>query len=179
MLLGAGGLSNGSQVAAFLTLGAAGAVLGTRFLLTHESLYSDAQKAALISAGIGSTVRTQVFDRLRGTTDWPQGVDGRALRNATVEDVDAGMDMKEAKRKFLDGVRSGDHSRMLVWAGEGVALMDEVKGAKVCKFTYYIDHRLTDPISTRCWWRTYIMRFYEAYSQRRLCCLFNEPQIWF
>lgn len=140
LLLGAGGLANGSQVAAFLTLGAAGAVLGTRFLLTPESSYTDAQRSALISAGVGSTVRTLVFDRARGTTGWPQGVDGRAIRNQTVEDADAGVDMEEVKQKFLEGARSGDHSRMLVWAGEGVALMNEVQGAKVCthRFAYSI-----------------------------------------
>jgi len=43
-LLAAGGLVTGRQVASFLVLGAAGAVLGTRFLMTPESLYSDAQK---------------------------------------------------------------------------------------------------------------------------------------
>lgn len=101
MLLGAGGLSNGSQVAAFLTLGAAGAALGTRFLLSHESSYTDAQRLALMSAGAGSTVRTQVFDRVRGTTGWPEGVDGRALRNKTVEDADAGVDMEDVKRRFF------------------------------------------------------------------------------
>ena len=46
-ILVAGGLANGTQVAAYLALGTAGAVLGTRFLLTPESPYSDAQKAEI------------------------------------------------------------------------------------------------------------------------------------
>ena len=46
-MLAAGGLSSGAHLAAFLTLGAAGAVVGTRFLVAEESLYSDVQKRAV------------------------------------------------------------------------------------------------------------------------------------
>ncbi|OCH91017.1 2-nitropropane dioxygenase [Obba rivulosa] len=130
-VLAAGGLANGTHAAAYLTLGCAGAVFGTRFLLTPESLYTDAQKAALISAGPESTVRTMAFDQARGTLGWPNGVDGRAIRNETVADVEAGVDMQEVKKKFQEAVNGGDPTRMLVWAGEGVHLMREIKGAKV------------------------------------------------
>ncbi|KAH9946521.1 2-nitropropane dioxygenase [Amylocystis lapponica] len=133
-VLAAGGLAHGSQVAAFLTLGAAGAALGTRFLLTPESKYTAAQKAALISAGAGSTTRTLSFDRARGTLGWPEGVDGRALRNRTSEDANAGVNMLDVRAKFLEAVQNDDPARMLVWAGEGVSLMTEIKGAKdICE----------------------------------------------
>jgi len=128
--LAAGGLANGAHVASFLTLGADGAVLGTRFLLTPESLYTDAQRQALLAASTTSTTRTMAFDIARGTLGWPKGVDGRGLYNATVEDMDNGVSLEEVKTKFAAGVAKGDASRMLVWAGTGVGLMSEIKPAK-------------------------------------------------
>jgi nitronate monooxygenase len=120
-------------VASLLTLGAAGAVLGTRFLLTPESLYTPAQKQALLAASDSATVRTLAFDRARGTLEWPSGVDGRALINDTVTDDDHGVSIDEVRKKFIDGVAKGDIHRMLVWAGTGVGLMTEVKDAKASR----------------------------------------------
>jgi nitronate monooxygenase len=83
-VLAAGGLVDGNHVAEMLDLGASGAVLGTRFLLSPESLYTDAQRAALIDAKGSPTVRTMAFDEARGTLGWPAGVDGRGLKNGIV-----------------------------------------------------------------------------------------------
>ena len=80
-LVGAGGLAIGTQIASLLTLGVSGVVLGTRFLLSPESLYSDSQRQALIAADSSNSVRTMAFDHARNTLGWPEGVDGRALRN--------------------------------------------------------------------------------------------------
>ena len=108
-----------------LTLGAAGVVLGTRFLLTPESLYSDVQKQALIKAS--STVRTMAFDYVRDTLRWPSGVDGRALYNLTVEEFDKGVDLNQVRSKYA----AEDPNRVVVWSGTGVALMSVIKPAKV------------------------------------------------
>jgi len=129
--LAAGGLVTGNQIASFLVLGAAGAVLGTRFLMTPESSYSDSQKKALVSAKSDMTVRTMAFDHARGTLDWPAGVDGRGLYNDTVKDVESGVDIETVKEKFRAGVRDGDPDRMLVWSGMGVGLVSEIKSAQV------------------------------------------------
>lgn len=130
-LLAAGGLNNGCHIAALLALGAAGAVLGTRFLATPESLYTNPQKNALITAKSESTIRTMAFDRARGTQDWPAGVDGRALYNNTVKDLDEGADISVVREKFKKSVSEGDPDRMLVWAGTGVGLISEIKDARV------------------------------------------------
>ena len=130
-LLAAGGLNNGCHVASVLALGAAGAVLGTRFLATSESLYTDAQKRALVAAKSESTIRTMAFDRARGTQEWPAGVDGRALYNNTVKDLDEGADIDVVREKFKKGVSEGDPDRMLVWAGTGVGLISDIKDARV------------------------------------------------
>ncbi|KIJ20788.1 hypothetical protein PAXINDRAFT_178408 [Paxillus involutus ATCC 200175] len=129
-LLAAGGLVTGGQIASLLVLGASGVVLGTRFLATPESQYTDVQKKALVAARSSATVRTLAFDRARGTMDWPTGVDGRGLYNSTVKDLDSGVDIEIVKAKFDEGVRSGDTDRMLVWSGTGVGLISEIKSAK-------------------------------------------------
>jgi nitronate monooxygenase len=81
-ILAAGGMANGGHMAALLTLGASGAVFGTRFLLAPESLYTDVQRRALVAASSTSSVRTMAFDNARGSMGWPSGVDGRGLRNS-------------------------------------------------------------------------------------------------
>ena len=81
-ILAAGGMVNGGHLAALLILGASGAVFGTRFLVSPESLYTDVQRRALVAASSSSSVRTMAFDHARGTTGWPRGIDGRGLRNS-------------------------------------------------------------------------------------------------
>ena len=83
-IVAAGGVATGAQIASLLTLGASGVALGTRFLLSPESLYSDIQRHALISADSSLSVRTLAFDHVRDTLGWPNNVDGRALRNGII-----------------------------------------------------------------------------------------------
>lgn len=67
-------------MAAALALGAAGAVVGTRFAVSKESLYSDAKKQRYIPAKGGDTVRNRLYDDL-GLVEWPRGIDGRLIGN--------------------------------------------------------------------------------------------------
>ncbi|TFK39340.1 2-nitropropane dioxygenase [Crucibulum laeve] len=130
LILAAGGLATGAHVASLLTLGAAGVVLGTRFLLSPESLYTDTQRRALIAANSESSVRTMAFDYARKTLGWPRGIDGRALKNATVDDYENGVDIEIIRSKFTEAVQNDDPSRMLIWAGSGVGLMHRIQPAK-------------------------------------------------
>ncbi len=70
-IVAAGGITTGAQIASLLTLGAAGAALGTRFLFTPECIYPPPMKAALVRAGLGSTVRTLAYDEVGRTNMWP------------------------------------------------------------------------------------------------------------
>ncbi|KAJ7208470.1 NPD-domain-containing protein [Mycena rebaudengoi] len=129
-ILAAGGMANGGHLAAVLSLGASGAVLGTRFLLAHESLYSDAQRKALVNARSDQSVRSMAWDHARNTLGWPTGVDGRGLRNSTVDDFEKGVDMEILKSKFTEGVKKQDTDRITVWAGTGVGQMSQTQTAK-------------------------------------------------
>ncbi|THH02724.1 hypothetical protein EW145_g6706 [Phellinidium pouzarii] len=128
-VIGAGGLTTGAQIAALLTLGASGVALGTRFLLTPESLYPPASKTALLAADATSTVRTTVFDDIRGTTGWPASIDGRALRNTALERVERGEKLEDVRQYVEKATREGDAAGMVVWAGTGIGLVTEIKSA--------------------------------------------------
>ena len=67
-------------MAAALALGAAGAVMGTRFAATRESMYSEEKKQRYLSAKASDTHRTRLYDDL-GAVAWPAGVDGRTISN--------------------------------------------------------------------------------------------------
>jgi len=130
-VLAAGGLSNGAHLAAFLTLGAAGAVVGTRFLFAQESRYGDMQKRAIIAAKSGSAVRSYVFDQLRDLTGWPAGTDGRALVIPAVAAVERGADITQIKEEVAEGAKRGDLSSVIAWAGTGVGQPNRLQPAKV------------------------------------------------
>jgi len=129
-VLAAGGLSSGSHLAAFLTLGAAGAVVGTRFLVAEECQYSDVQKRAIIAAKSGSAVRSYAFDQLRDTTGWPAGVDGRGLAIPAVAAIESGADVAQIKEEVAEGTKRGDPSSIITWAGTGVGPLNRLQPAK-------------------------------------------------
>lgn len=129
-LLGAGGHHSASSLVSTLALGGDGSVFGTRFLLTPEATYSDAQKQSLLEAKEGQTLRTLAFDEARGTTSWPSGVDGRGIFNDTVRDYQAGKGSEAERRQRYDqAAKEGDVKRIITWAGTGVGNMDVIKPA--------------------------------------------------
>ena len=65
-VVAAGGVADGRGLAAALTLGASGALLGTRFYAATESLADPQARTRLIAAGGDDTLRTRVFDIVRG-----------------------------------------------------------------------------------------------------------------
>ncbi|KAH9888893.1 2-nitropropane dioxygenase [Cubamyces lactineus] len=138
-ILAAGGIANGAQIAAYLTAGASGTVLGTRFLLTPESPFSAVQKAALQAAKSTNTVRTLAFDQARGTNNWPAGIDGRGIRNKIVDEIETGVDEKTVQEKYRNAVQAGDPDYLVIWSGQGVSLMNEIKPAKEIVQELHVD----------------------------------------
>ncbi|TAM60643.1 nitronate monooxygenase, partial [bacterium] len=79
-VVAAGGIADGRGLAATLMLGATGVMMGTRFYASAEALGSADAKARLLSGEGDATVRTTIFDRVRGYA-WPAPFTGRALTN--------------------------------------------------------------------------------------------------
>jgi nitronate monooxygenase len=133
LLLAAGGIADGRGLAAALTLGADGALLGTRFWATQESLAPLGAKKAALTAGGDGTARSAVFDILR-RKHWPAPYDFRALRNDLHRSwegrVDALRAAPEAARASYDaGVQAGDYSRAHATVGEAIGLVHDLPEA--------------------------------------------------
>jgi enoyl-[acyl-carrier protein] reductase II len=60
-VLAAGGIAHGSQVAAALTLGAQGVIVGTRFIATPEAQAAQEYREAIVKAHEDSTMRTRCY----------------------------------------------------------------------------------------------------------------------
>lgn len=131
-VLAAGGIGDGRGLAASLALGAVGAVIGTRFCVAEESLMHPSAKQLLISATGDGTVRTRVFDQVRGIA-WPGWFTGRALRNKFAERWDGQSEGLEEdpdeRRRYLAAAEAGDFDTAMIFAGEVVDMVDRVEPA--------------------------------------------------
>ncbi|KAJ6589396.1 hypothetical protein B0H19DRAFT_1058416 [Mycena capillaripes] len=124
LVVAAGGISSGAQIASLLTMGAHGVVLGTRFLFTPEK---KPRSSALLRAGLDATVRTLAFDEVGRTMGWPDKHDGRGLRNKIIKDVEAGLSLEERLALFDESAQNGEEDRLIVWAGVGAGMTNEIK----------------------------------------------------
>lgn len=132
-ILAAGGIVDGRGVAASIALGAVGAVMGTRFLASHEANVARGYRDRVLDVDDGgvSTVRTTVYDRVRGIHGWPERYNGRGIVNRSyVDAVEGGMDDEENRRLYAEELKVGDRGwnadgRLTTYAGTGVGLVRE------------------------------------------------------
>ncbi|KAJ7153971.1 2-nitropropane dioxygenase [Mycena crocata] len=129
LVIAAGGIATGTQIAALLAMGADGVALGTRFLFTPEFGYTPEKKDLLINADLSATVRGMAFDEVGRTMGWPAAIDGRAIANDIIADCEAGLSLEERLARFDESARNGETSRLVVWAGVGAGLTKEIVGA--------------------------------------------------
>jgi nitronate monooxygenase len=143
-VVAAGGIADGRGVAAVLALGAAGAWVGTRFLLAEESCAHPEYRKLLLAAGAADTVHSVLFDV--GWADAPH----RTLRNSTFAAweqagrPEAGRRPDEAGEvarradgssiaRYASSTPAEDHygeiEAMSLWAGQGVGLVTRVQTA--------------------------------------------------
>ena len=106
--------------------------MGTRFTASRESLWDQTMKAATLAAGGDQTEQTRVFDVVRGAS-WPAIYPGRALRNAfsarwNGHEDELADDQKNQEKTYL-AAATDDFSTRVVWAGEGVDLIDDIPSA--------------------------------------------------
>jgi len=126
-VIGAGGVADGAGIAAMFALGAEGAQLGTRFLMTEEATVHPAYKAAVRGAGIADTA-------LVGR----DGLPVRQLRNALAEAVQAAERHGRPKEEVLalfeshslkDAALQGDIAWGKVEAGQSAGLIADMPPA--------------------------------------------------
>jgi nitronate monooxygenase len=130
-VVAAGGLADGRGLAAALMLGAVGVTMGTRFFATAESISDDASDRALVAGRSEDTVRTSVFETIRGPA-WPAGHDGRVIRNRLTDwwaEHQAEPDAHEPLKAEYRAAAPDDYSMRPLWAGEGVDLVHSIESA--------------------------------------------------
>ena len=131
-VLAAGGITDGRGLAAALTLGADGVLMGTRFYVASEALASLGAKNRVEAASGDDTLRTTVFDLARGY-QWPQEYTGRAVRNRFAEAWHGHEDALTAndgeRARYAEAAARGDADIAVVFAGEGIDLVHAIEPA--------------------------------------------------
>jgi nitronate monooxygenase len=131
-VLAAGGIADGRGVAAALALGAAGALIGTRFQATAESLVDPSIAKAIIEGRGQDTERSSVLDIARGSR-WPLKYTARTLGHPYLDQW-RGREAElaaspRAQQAYQDDLARGDLPPLPVWAGEAVDLIDDLPSA--------------------------------------------------
>jgi nitronate monooxygenase len=131
-VLAAGGIADGRGIAAVLALGAAGALIGTRFQATVEVLADPATVKAIVEGRGEDTERSAVLDIVRGSR-WPGKYTARTLGHPHL-DRWRGREAElvgdpQAGRDYQSDVERGVIPPLPVWAGEGIDLVTDVPSA--------------------------------------------------
>lgn len=131
-VVAAGGIATGRGLAAVLAAGAAGAWIGTPFLLAEEARNSPGARARIVASNETQTLYTSVFDRLQDK-DWPAEFRGRALRNRFGEAWTGREDElgegSPARDEFRLAKAAEDYDVAHIYAGQTVGLLDAVRPA--------------------------------------------------
>jgi NAD(P)H-dependent flavin oxidoreductase YrpB (nitropropane dioxygenase family) len=128
-VLAAGGFAEGAGLAAALALGAAGVLLGTRFVASEECPVPPEAKAAIVESDGTDTVVTTVPDTFSGN-DWP-GAWARVLRTRFIEEwlgrePELRRRREEVRARLKAARDEGDADYRIVWSGQSAALIDAV-----------------------------------------------------
>lgn len=127
ILCAAGGIADGRGLLAALSLGADGAVIGTRFWGAAESLIDRRLVRPTMAHTGDDATRTRVIDIIRGI-DWPDRYTGRVLRTPFVEkwnDDNAGLrsDFPAQKKLWTAAVNDADVTIAAPFVGEAIGLV--------------------------------------------------------
>lgn len=129
LLLAAGGVADGRGLAAALMLGADGVVVGTRLWASVEALTPKSHTDKAIASTGDSTIRTKVFDALRGTP-WPREYSFRFLKNKLTDEwsdreAEAFRSYGSISEAYAEARARNDLSTVPVVCGEAVGLLND------------------------------------------------------
>jgi len=133
LVLAAGGVTDGRGLAAALTLGADGVLVGTRLWASPEALVSPRAHQRAIEASGDDTFRTRVYDAVR-RLDWPAEYNERALSNSFLDtwhgnEAQLSASLPEAIETFEKAVAAEDFDAVAILIGEGVGLIHDIRPA--------------------------------------------------
>ncbi len=126
-VIAAGGIADGRGLVAARALGAAGVLLGTRFVATRESMAADAWKQAILRSSSGATTVTRAFT----------GLPARVLRNrfeteyaASGAPVLPGLAQSALESAMWNAAtRQGNADYFPLYAGQSVGIIHDLPGA--------------------------------------------------
>lgn len=142
-VIASGGFATGAGLVAALALGAQGIQCGTAFLATRESFAHDDHKARVMRAGAEDTVLTDIYN-----VNWPPHSPVRVIRNSVTDPLGETLlghrpdlfppemigaeDGRPFPKWSTDSplrTTTGDLEAMAAYAGQGVALIDDLPTA--------------------------------------------------
>jgi len=132
-VVAAGGLADGRGLAAMMTLGAAGVMLGTRFYASMECYGPEEAKKRICAASSGNSVRSIIFDMSRNNV-WPAPFTGRCLINDHARrwmgrEVELMQNVAAVVAEYAAAKAAGNFDIAAVIAGESVGLIHDIPPA--------------------------------------------------
>lgn len=126
-VIAAGGIVDGRGLVTALALGASGVLMGSRFLVTRESMAPEVHKKAMLERTADTTVITDAFS----------GRFARALRNAfTDQYARSGAPVMPFPAQYLasadirqEATTQGHSEYLPLWSGQSVGLIHDLPGA--------------------------------------------------
>jgi len=124
-VLAAGGIADGRGLAAVLMLGAQGALIGTRFLATHEARARGRSKDVILNALGSQTVTSKFFDDVLDIA-WPGSV-VRSIRHPLLDEwSERPQEWGEAAGQLRPALQAALASGDFVLAGESSGLIHDI-----------------------------------------------------
>lgn len=126
-VIAAGGIADGRGLVVALALGASGILMGTRFVVTRESMAPEVHKKALLECSANATTLTDVLS----------GRFARALRNVFTDDyARSGAPVLpfpwhyvNASDIYREATAQGNADYLPLWGGQSVGMIHDLPGA--------------------------------------------------
>ena len=133
LLCAAGGIADGRGLAAALSLGADGVLIGSRLWAASEaSVHPNMHDAAIAATG-DETIRSSVMDMAR-QRNWPEGYTARVLKNAFTHywhgrEDELEQELDRIMPEYQEAWDQGDTEYANVFVGEATGLIHDIQPA--------------------------------------------------